>query len=98
MAIVDVTIAPRTEGAGGLSKYVAECHKVLKESGLKHMLTPMSTIIEGDLDEILKVVRQMQEKQFEMGALRVNTTIRIDDRRDIQASMEQKLNSVKSKL
>ncbi len=98
MAIVDVTIAPRTEGAGGLSKYVAECHKILKASGLKHILTPMSTIIEGDLDQIFDIIRQMQEKQFEMGALRVYTTIRVDDRRDIHASMEQKLNSVNTKL
>jgi uncharacterized protein YqgV (UPF0045/DUF77 family) len=40
----------------------------------------------------------MHEVPFVNGAMRVSTTIRIDDRRDKDASMEQKLSSVKGKM
>ncbi len=98
MAIVEVTITPLGTQTPSVSYYVAEVHKVLEQSGLTHQLTPMSTIIEGDLQEIIAVIQKMHEVPFEKGALRVSTSIRIDDRRDIEASMEQKLKSVQDKI
>jgi uncharacterized protein (TIGR00106 family) len=99
MAIVEVTIAPLGTGTPSLSRYVAACHKVLEQAvDLKYQLTPMATIIEGDLDNILEVIRRMQEVPFAAGAQRVLTTIRIDDRRDKQATMAGKIKSVTDKL
>lgn len=100
MAIVEVTIVPLGTGSPSVSHYVAEVHKVLEqaEEAVKFQLTPMSTIIEGELDELLAVVRRMHEVPFSKGAVRVNTTIRIDDRRDKAATMESKLQSVRDKL
>jgi uncharacterized protein (TIGR00106 family) len=62
------------------------------------MLTPMSTILEGDLDKVLEAVKAMHEVPFRMGALRVSTTLRIDDRRDKPVTMAGKLAAVKAKL
>jgi len=99
MAIIEVTIAPLGTGSPSVSRYVAECHKVLThEEGIKYQLTPMSTIIEGDLDRILAVVRKMHEVPFLAGAVRVSTSIKIDDRRDKEMTMEGKIQSVKEKL
>lgn len=99
MAIVEVTIAPFGTGSTSLSKYVAGCHKVLEqEKDLRYQLTPMGTIIEGDLDRILEVIRKMHEVPFQQGAMRVSTLIRIDDRRDKKATMEGKIASVISRL
>lgn len=99
MAIVEVTIAPFGTGSTSLSKYVAGCHKVLQqEKNLKYMLTPMGTIIEGNLDLILETIRKMHEIPFNEGAMRVSTSIKIDDRRDKKATMEGKINSVESKF
>jgi uncharacterized protein (TIGR00106 family) len=99
MAIIEVAIIPMGTGSTSVSQYVAECHKILdSDERIKSELTPMGSILEGDLDTILAVARKMHEVPFENGAMRVNTTIRIDDRRDKNASMEQKLNSVQSKL
>lgn len=98
MAIVEVRISPVGMGTS-LSKYVAGCYKVLQEENeLKHQLTPMGTIIEGDLDKILAVIRKMHEVPFHNGAGRVSTTIMIDDRRDREASMEAKVAAVQAKL
>ena len=99
MAIAEVTIAPLGTGSPSVSRYVAECHKVLaQEKGLKYQLTPMSTIIEGELDRILEAVRKMHEVPFAAGAMRVSTSIKIDDRRDKELTMAGKIQSVEEKL
>lgn len=99
MAIVEVTIVPLGTGDTSVSKYVAKCHEVLKkEEGIKYTLTPMSTIIEGDLDKILAIIRKMHEVPFNEGAKRVSTQIKIDDRRDKLSTMEKKIKSVEEKL
>jgi len=96
--IVEVTIVPLGTGSTSLSRYVAEVENVLgKYSDLKSELTPMSTIIEGDLGRILEAVREMHETPFQNGVERVSTRISIDDRRDKKASMNSKIKSVKSK-
>ncbi|MBB6669285.1 MTH1187 family thiamine-binding protein [Cohnella nanjingensis] len=100
MAIVQVTIVPLGTGSTSVSDYVASVERVLSEApeSIKHQLTPMSTIIEGELDDILAVIRRMHEVPFREGAKRVSTSITIDDRRDKVGTMAQKMDSVAEKL
>lgn len=98
MAIVFVSIAPLGTATTSLSTYVAGVERVLKDSGLKSQLTAMGTIIEGDIDEVLPVLRRMHELPFAEGAVRVSTLIKIDDRRDRTTSIERKVRSVMEKL
>lgn len=98
MAIVFVSIAPLGTATTSLSRYVAGVQRILGESGLKHQLTAMGTIVEGDLDAILPVLRRMHEQPFADGAARVSTLIKIDDRRDRPASIEGKVRSVAERL
>jgi len=98
MAIVFLTITPLGTATPSVSRYVAGVEKVLQASGLKSQLTAMGTIIEGDLDQILRVVRQMHEHPFSQGALRVSTSLRIDDRRDKEHTIAGKMRSVEEKL
>ncbi len=99
MAVVEVSVTPLGPPTPGVSSYVAGCLKVVREAGLTHPLTPMGTVIEGDLNEILAVIRKMHESPFMAGALRVSTLIRIDDRRDRKEhSLAGKLQSVREKI
>jgi uncharacterized protein (TIGR00106 family) len=98
MAVVFVTITPLGTATPSVSRYVAGVERVLRASGLKHELTAMGTIIEGSVDEVLAVVRKMHEQPFGEGALRVSTSIRIDDRRDKEHTIAGKLASVREKL
>jgi uncharacterized protein (TIGR00106 family) len=98
MAVVFVTIAPLGTGTPSVSSYVAGCERILRESGLKHELTAMGTIVEGDLDQILAVIRRMHESPFAQGAVRVSTLIKIDDRRDKEHTIDRKMRSVREKL
>ncbi len=100
MAVVEISIVPLGTGNTSISPYVAACQKELRENSgdLKYELTAMGTIIEGDLDEILSLIRRLHEVPFSRGALRVSTSIKIDDRRDKKGTIEQKVKSVESKL
>jgi uncharacterized protein (TIGR00106 family) len=98
MAVVFLTIAPLGTGTPSVSRYVAGVEKILRSTRLTHQLTAMGTIIEGDLDEILAVVRRMHEHPFTEGAVRVSTLLKIDDRRDKEHTIAGKMASVEEKL
>jgi uncharacterized protein (TIGR00106 family) len=98
MAVVEISVTPLGTSSTGVSSFVAGCLKIVESSGLNHQLTPMGTIIEGDIDDIFRVLRLMHESPFNSGALRVSTLIKIDDRRDRKEhSMAGKVHSVESK-
>ena len=67
MAVVFLTITPIGTATPSVSRYVAGVQRILQRSGLVHQLTAMGTIIEGDLDAILAVVREMHEAPFQRG-------------------------------
>lgn len=99
MAIAEVSVVPLGTETPSVSKYVARAVKILQqEKDVKYELTPMGTIIEGDLDKILAVVRKMHEGVFGEGVARVLTTIKIDDRRDRAQGTKEKLNSLRREL
>lgn len=99
MAIVAVSIAPLGTASPSVSKYVAAAERVLREDGrLRYRLDPMFTTIEGDLAVIFEVIQKMQEAVFAEGAVRVSTVIRIDERRDKEVKMEDKVRSVEARL
>jgi len=99
MAILQITVIPIATPTTSLSNYVTECQRILKNiEGIKYQLTPMSTIVEGDLDKIFEVAKKLHEAPFEKGIERVITSFAIDDRRDKPLTMEGKVKSVEEKL
>jgi uncharacterized protein (TIGR00106 family) len=102
VAIVDVAVNPIGSETPSVSNYVASVQKVLREYAkagkINFQLTPMNTIIEGELPVLFEVIQAMHEVPFQEGIQRVATTIRIDDRRDVKRSMEYKVDRVNSLL
>jgi uncharacterized protein (TIGR00106 family) len=99
MAIIDISVVPVGTATPSVSQYVAGAVGLLQnEPDVKFQLTPMNTIIEGDLEHILALAQKMHESAFNAGVKRVVTTIRIDDRRDKPLTMEGKLGAVREKL
>jgi uncharacterized protein (TIGR00106 family) len=102
LAIVDVTVIPIGTETPSVSDYVADVQRILQkhqdEGTISFKLTPMSTLIEGELTDLFLVVQEIHEAPFNKGIDRVATNIRIDDRRDKKRKMEDKLASVQSKL
>ena len=99
MAIAEVSVVPLGTKTPSVSQYVARAVKVLEqEKDIRYEMTVMGTIIEGDLDRILAVVKKMHEGTFGEGVVRVLTTVKIDDRRDKAQGMKEKMDSLKKKL
>ncbi len=101
MAIVEVSIIPVGTGSPSLSRYIAKAIRVLKQSPeakVKFEINPMGTILEGELEEILHLVRKMHEAIFEEDVRRVVTVMKIDERRDKPQTMEEKVRSVEEKM
>ena len=99
MALVEISVIPVGTPTPSVSQYIARAVKVLEgEKDIKYELTAMGTIIEGDLEQVLTLVRKMHEAVFNAGVMRVVTTIKIDDRRDKASSMSSKMESLKRKL
>ena len=97
MAVVEVSVVPLGLSTTSLSEQVAAVLKPLKDSGLHYTLTAMGTIIEGNLEEVMRCVLKMHETPYGTGAARVYTTIKIDDRRDKPVTIESKIRSVMEK-
>ncbi len=93
--IAELVVAPFGVGTS-LSKFVKESIKVLDNyPNIRVIHTPMSSILEADdIDQILDVTKKAHDKMFEVGAQRVSTLLRIDDRRDKPRNMEDKLESI----
>ncbi|RDI43944.1 MTH1187 family thiamine-binding protein [Falsibacillus pallidus] len=102
MAIADVTVIPIGTETPSISEYVADLQNILKryeeEGKIRFQLTPMNTLIEGELPVLFEVIQKIHEAPFNKGLKRVATNIRIDDRRDKKRRMEDKVESVKSKM
>ncbi|MGM0548939.1 MAG: MTH1187 family thiamine-binding protein [Bacillota bacterium] len=99
MVIAELTVVPLGTKTTSLSEYVAGCHQLLKKQDkVDYQLTPMGTVLEGKLADILEIVQKMHEVPFNNGAQRVTTNLKIDDRRDKEAAMAKKIDSVESKL
>ena len=98
MAILEISVVPIGTGNTSLSAYVADCLRILKKGKVHYELSSMGTNIEGNLKDLFKIAIKMHQIPFKKGALRVLTTLKIDDRRDKKGTLEGKKRAVKSKL
>jgi len=95
--IMDLCVVPIGVGLS-VSKYVAQCERILKEAGLSHTLHAYGTNIEGEWDEVIAAVKRCHEVLHEMGVPRISTTIKLGTRSDRHQTMRDKIQSVETKL
>ncbi len=99
MITAELTIIPIGTSGTSLSNYIAAAVAALDSTGIKYELTGMGTLLESnDLEKIFIAIKSAHEAVFSVGAERVATNIKIDERRDLDRTIEDKISSVKSKL
>ncbi|MHB9131707.1 MAG: MTH1187 family thiamine-binding protein [Armatimonadota bacterium] len=96
--IAEIAMFPVGTCDPSISQILANSVKVIEKHGLKYEVTATSTNVEGDLDTILKAVKEMDEVPFQSGAQRVILMVRLDDRRDKNVSMDYEQQSLEKKL
>ena len=98
MPIATINIIPLGTDSPSVGNFVADCIKVLKDAGANFKMNAMGTVIDGDLDDILMLVRKMHSVPFEKGVQRVVTIVSIDDRRDKKVTSSEKVESLMKRL
>ncbi len=97
MIIAQLSITPIGVGTS-VSDYVRVALEEIKKSGIKYELNAMATVIEVEsLDKLFEIVKKAHTAVMDKGAKRVITEIKIDDRRDKNATIESKVKVVESK-
>ncbi len=94
--LVEFSVVPVGSGES-LSPQIAEVLKIVSESGLIYKANPMGTVLEGDWDSVMAVVRKCHDIVMK-NSERALTSITIDDRKGKESRIEKKLESVEQKL
>jgi uncharacterized protein (TIGR00106 family) len=94
--IVEFSVVPIGRGEE-LAGPVARILDLVDKSGLPYQLTAMGTIVEGDWDEVLGLVRRCHEA-MRAEAARVLTKITIDDRAAAAGRITGKIRDVEAIL
>ncbi|WP_226668906.1 MTH1187 family thiamine-binding protein [Microbulbifer aggregans] len=93
----DLCLIPIGVGVS-VSRYVAECQKVLQEAGLEHQIHAYGTNIEGEWDTVMAAVKRCHERVHALGAPRISTSLKLGTRTDRSQSLQDKVSSVESLL
>ena len=99
MATAELTVIGlgRTDPSAG--EYIAEIQRRLAaQNKVRYELHAMGTNLEGSTEDILDVVAELHRVPFEMGLPRVYTVLKLDERRDKQQSLSDKVRSVEDRL
>jgi uncharacterized protein (TIGR00106 family) len=94
--LVQFTIVPLGTG-DSISAGVAEVIRLVDESGLPYRTNPMGTVIEGEWDEVIPLIRKCHEEALR-SASRVLTSLSIDDRPGKPDRISEKIKSVEKRL
>ena len=91
--IAQLSVYPIGEGTS-VSRFVRKGMAVIRESGHPYEIGGMSTAIEvPDLDALFVLVKGVHAAQVAEGAKRVVIDLKVDDRRDKQATIQTKKSS-----
>ena len=99
MATADLTVIALGRSELSASPYIAEIQRRLAaQDRVRYRLHAMGTSLEGSTGDVLALVRELHEVPFGMGIERVYTVLKLDDRRDREQSLEDKVRSVERLL
>lgn len=96
MTVAEFSITPIGKGAS-VGTYVARCLEIVDRSGMPYRLNAMGTLVEGEFDDILKLVARCHKAVAE-DCERVSTILKIDDRKGATAQLEAKVRAVERRL
>jgi len=97
MPILGISINPIGTKSASFSSVVTNAVQTIEQRGLKYQITPTETIIEGELEELMEIAKEIHQNALSSNT-RVITNITIDDRRDKEMNIEEQVDIVKQSL
>ena len=89
-------MTPLGEGES-VSHYVARCVKVVEASGLEYELHAMGTIVEGEINQLLDLLKQCFA-ELAADCQRISCSAKIDYRHGATGRIQGKVSSVERQL
>ncbi len=82
-------IVPKAEGKETYD-LVDKAIAVIQESGLRYLVTPMDTVIEGPYEQVQRIAEDAQKACLDAGAEEVLVFIKMHYRKDKDVTLEEK--------
>lgn len=100
MATAEITVIGLGRPSASASEYIAEIQRRLAaQDRVGYRLNAMGTELEGNLDDILAVVRDLHRVPLELGLPRAYTVLKLDERTDKpDQTLADKVESVQRRL
>jgi uncharacterized protein (TIGR00106 family) len=99
MATAELTVIGLGRSDPSASEYIAEIQRRLAaQDKVRYELHAMGTDLEGSTQDILALVGELHRVPFEMGLHRVYSVLKLDERRDKEQSLSDKVRSVEDRL
>ena len=96
MVLLEFSMSPMDKGES-VSNYVSRSLEIISESGIDYRLNPMGTVLEGEWDEVMTVVKQCYET-MRSDCKRITCSIKIDYRYEQGGRLVTKMSSVEKRL
>jgi uncharacterized protein (TIGR00106 family) len=99
VATADLTVIALGRAEASASRYIAEIQRRLAaQDRVRYAMHAMGTSLEGSTADILAVAGELHAVPFEMGIPRVYSILKLDERRDREQTLEDKVASVRALL
>lgn len=76
-SLVSIQIIPKTQNGESVLPYVDEAIAVIANSGVKYEVHPLETTMEGELEELIRIISEMNQRMVEMGSINVISQVKI---------------------
>ena len=86
-----IQVLPRSS-TKGTYELVDVAIELIQRSGLKYRVCPFETVIEGQYDEVMKLVKDIHDAVYANGAEEMITNIKIQTRNNQDVFIEDKMN------
>jgi uncharacterized protein (TIGR00106 family) len=94
--LLEFSMTPLDKGES-VGDYVARSLDIVDKSGLDYRLNPMGTVLEGEWNEVMDVVKKCYERMSQ-DCSRISVSIKIDARRNQSGRLAGKIDSVEKRL
>jgi uncharacterized protein (TIGR00106 family) len=99
LATADLTVIALGRAEASASAYIAEIQRRLAaQDRVRYEMHAMGTSLEGPTADILAVFGELHAVPFEMGIPRVYSILKLDERRDREQTLADKVDSVRRRL
>jgi uncharacterized protein (TIGR00106 family) len=99
VATADLTVIALGRPDPSASSYLAAIQRHLAaQDRVRYLMHAMGTSLEGETADILSVVGELHAIPFEQGIPRVYSVLKLDERRDKEQTLEDKVRSVEARL